>query len=134
MESMLVALATALQRRIAFRARAQGIRWSAVAVLADLRAHGARAQGDLARSQAVRPATMSLLVRELKAGGLVGESADPGDARRRLVEITDAGRRRLAEDRARLAEPLSAAVAALDPEDRAALAAALPRLLRALAD
>lgn len=133
-ESMLVSLATALQRRIAPRARSEGIRWSALEALSDLQAHGALGHGELAGRLAVRPATMSLLVRELKAAGLVVEYADPRDARRRRLQITDAGRRRLADDRGRLAEPLSGIAARLDPADREALAAALPGLLRALAD
>lgn len=132
-EPVLVDLAAELQRYLAPQARAEGIRWSALAALSDLHAYGALSQSELAHRLSVRPATISLLVRELKAGGLVAEYADPGDARRRRLEITEAGRRRLDTDRERLAAPLSALVAGLDPADRAALAAALPGLLRALA-
>jgi len=131
-ESMLVAVATALQRHMMPRARAEGIRWSALAVLADLQTHGALTQRELAARQDVTRATMSLLVRELKAGHLIDERPDPDDARRRRLDITATGRGRLADDRERLASSLSGAVAALGPGDRALLADALPILQRIL--
>lgn len=131
-ESVLVAVATALQRHMMPRARAEGIRWSALAVLADLQTHGALTQRELASRQDVTPATMSLLVRELRAGHLIEERPDPDDARRRRLYITAGGRGRLAEDRERLAASLSGTVSALDPDEQAVLAAALPILQRVL--
>jgi len=131
-ESVLVAVATALQRRMMPRARAEGIRWSALAVLADLQTHGALTQRELAARQDLTPATMSLLVRELRAGRLIDERPDPDDSRRHRLGITAAGRARLADDRERLAASLSGTVAGLGPHEQAMLADALPILQRVL--
>ncbi|MGA7965929.1 MAG: MarR family transcriptional regulator [Gammaproteobacteria bacterium] len=131
-ESVLVGVATALQRHMMPRARAEGIRWSALAVLADLQTHGALTQRELAARQGITPATMSLLVRELRAGYLIDERSDPDDARRRRFDITAKGRGRLAEDRGRLAASLSGVISALGSDEQVALADALAVLQRAL--
>lgn len=131
-ESLLVMVATALRRHMAPRARAEGIRWSALAVLADMQAHGALTQRELAARQGITSATMSLLVRELRAGQLIDDRPDPHDARRRRLDITAAGRRRLADDRGRLAASLSGVVSALGSDEQVALVRALSVLQRAL--
>ncbi|MGH8128916.1 MAG: MarR family winged helix-turn-helix transcriptional regulator [Gammaproteobacteria bacterium] len=131
-ESALVSIATALQRYLAPLARDAGIRWSALAVLRDLQLRGPLTQRQLATLQAVRPATMSVLVRELRTQELVAETLDPKDARRRSLHITSDGEQRLTADYERLAVPLSEVIANLSPDERHALDSALPALLRAL--
>lgn len=129
----LVRLATAFQRRLAGRARDHGIRWSALLALADLEFHGPLSQRQLAARQGVTPATISLLVRELRAEGLVEATPDPRDARRRRLRLTRAGAMRLARDRGRLGAALADVGAGLDEAERRAVAAVLPALLRELA-
>lgn len=128
----LLRVATALQRRLSARARADGIRWSGLMALGDLEAHGPLTQRQLSARQQVRPATMSLLVRELRAEGLAEETPDPRDARRRNLSLTRAGAARLARDRERLATPLREVLTGLHADERAALAVVLPALLRIL--
>jgi DNA-binding MarR family transcriptional regulator len=57
--------------------------------------------GALAAAEQVRPPTMTKLVQALESSGLVERTADPADARRVLVRATTAGRRLLAQGRAR---------------------------------
>lgn len=100
--------------------------------LGDLEAHGRLDQRQLATRQQMQPATMSLLVRELRAEGLVEETPDPRDRRRRNLRLTATGRDRLARDRKRLASPLGEVLAGLRPGERQALEIAVPALLRIL--
>jgi len=132
LETALARLATALQRRLAGPARERGIRWSALAALGDLRAHGPLSQRRLAERERMTPATISVLVRELRAEGLVAESADPRDARRRRLQLTSAGAARLDRDLERLGAVLADLPEGLSAAERRALAAALPPLLREL--
>jgi len=132
LETVLVRLATGLQRRLAGHARRQGIRWSALMALGDLRAHGPLSQRQLAEREGVTPATISLLVRELRAEGLVDETADPHDARRRRLRLTRAGAGRLEHDLERLSGALADLPLSFSGGERRALAAALPVLLREL--
>ncbi|HWH00450.1 MAG TPA: MarR family transcriptional regulator [Pilimelia sp.] len=79
------------------------------------------------------PNTVSTLVRDLVGAGLLTRAADPADRRCVRLSLTEAARRRLAEFRAHRARVLTAALARLDPRDRAALGAVAP-LLGRLAD
>src|SRR3954453_16897064 len=101
---------------------------TAISVLALLRDRGPQRITALAEAEAIAQPTMTTLVNRLERDGHVTRSADPADGRAALIEITDPGREaleRLGEQRTQLlAEPL----AALDPEERAALEAALPAL------
>lgn len=129
----LVRLATALQRRLAGRARAHGVRWSALMALGDLQAHGPLGQRQLAARQGITPATVSLLVRELHTEGLVEETPDPRDARRRRLRLTAAGAARLAHDHELLAAGLAEVLAGLHADERPTVSAAIAALLRVLA-
>jgi DNA-binding MarR family transcriptional regulator len=86
--------------------------------------------GALAAAEQVRPPTMSRVVGALEAGGLVTREPDPADARAVLVAATRAGRRLLAEGRRRRVEALAERLRALDENERAALHAAAPALVR----
>jgi DNA-binding MarR family transcriptional regulator len=83
---------------------------------------------ELATAQAVAQPTMTVAVQRLEARGLVTRERATDDRRATNVVITDAGREVLAARRAERAAALEARLAALDPEQRAALAAALPAL------
>jgi DNA-binding MarR family transcriptional regulator len=69
------------------------------AVIGHLARGGAMTTADLARLEGVRPQSMGLTVTGLEDDGLVAKSSDPQDARRSLVDLTDAGRE--SRDRAR---------------------------------
>jgi DNA-binding MarR family transcriptional regulator len=86
--------------------------------------------GALATAEQVRPPTMSRVVGALEAAGLVTREADPTDARAILVTATRPGRRLLAEGRRRRVEALAERLRALDDDERAALHAAAPALVR----
>ncbi len=74
--------------------------------------------GELAAAEQVRPPTVSRLVRDLEAEGLVRRRRDPRDRRVRWLEATAAGRRLLAEGRRRRVSRLAREVAALGDEER----------------
>jgi DNA-binding MarR family transcriptional regulator len=101
------------------------------AVLGRLDRDGAQPTGQLAKSEGVRPQSMSQTVAELEALGLVVRSADATDGRRSLVSLTDTGRAALHEDRAQregfLAELINEK---LDAEERELLGRAIELLHR----
>lgn len=101
------------------------------AVLGRLDRHGAQATGQLARSEGVRPQSMSQTVTELEVAGLVSRSADASDGRRSLVTLTDAGRDALHDDRAATEGFLAALISEkLDAEERELLGRAIGLLQR----
>jgi DNA-binding MarR family transcriptional regulator len=83
---------------------------------------------ELATAQAVAHPTMTVAVQRLEARGLVTRERATDDRRATNVVITDAGREVLATRHAQRAAALAGRLAALTPEQRAALAAALPAL------
>lgn len=85
-------------------------------------------QRELATSMSIDAPAASVIVSDLAERGLVTRESDPGDARRRIVTATDAGRRLMAEVRAIDVEvPV---LAPLSERDRAELAR-LVELMRA---
>jgi DNA-binding MarR family transcriptional regulator len=71
---------------------------------------------------------MTQLIARLQDSGLVGRDADPDDGRVVQVRLSEAGRELLTRRRAVRAERLAVILARISPEDRAALAAALPAI------
>ncbi|MFI8931442.1 MarR family winged helix-turn-helix transcriptional regulator [Streptomyces sp. NPDC053474] len=85
---------------------------------------------ELTRTEQLTQPAITQLVTRLERDGLVERRPDPSDGRAVLVHITEAGRRigrSRHDDRTRHLAPL---VERLAPEDRQALAAALPALTR----
>lgn len=74
--------------------------------------------GKLAAAEQLRAPTMSRLVGELEARGLVRRRRDPKDGRVRLVEATAKGRRVLDEGRGRRVEALAEKLAGLTEDER----------------
>ncbi|HEY2333488.1 MAG TPA: MarR family transcriptional regulator [Solirubrobacterales bacterium] len=70
-------------------------------VLGRLDREGPQSTSELAAAERVRPQSMGQTVAELEAQGLIERYADPADGRRTLLELTEAGRVTLAEDRGR---------------------------------
>jgi DNA-binding MarR family transcriptional regulator len=83
---------------------------------------------ELAAHEKVQPPSMTKILGALEAHGYVTRTPDPDDGRQVLVAANDAGRELLADDRRRKDKWLSQRLVTLEPDERAALAAALPVL------
>lgn len=86
--------------------------------------------GDLATRQRLSASTVSGLISQLMSSGLVVRGTHPDDRRVAVVELTDAGRRQLADWQAAHQRRIGTALGLLSDEDRAAVAAALPALAK----
>ncbi|MEV4437094.1 MarR family winged helix-turn-helix transcriptional regulator [Streptomyces sp. NPDC049585] len=101
-----------------------------VELLQALAEHSPARVGDLATRQRLAFSTVSGLVTQMINTGLVARATDPKDRRASAVTLTDTGRHQLAAWNAAHEQRLSSALQALPDEDRAAIRAALPALLR----
>lgn len=89
---------------------------------------------DLAVAERVRPQSMGQTLAGLEAEGLIARRPDVTDRRRTLLELTDAGRGALEEDRGRREGWLAGAIAGgFSPEEQQVLAQAV-RLLERLTE
>jgi len=77
--------------------------------------------------------SVSTLVKQLLAAGMLRRETDPDDRRAVRLELTPAAQRHMADWRERRARLVGARIDELSVEDRAAIAAALPALGRLLA-
>jgi DNA-binding MarR family transcriptional regulator len=101
------------------------------AVLGRLDRQGPLSTVELASAERVRPQSMGQTLAELEAQGLVSRRPDETDGRRTLLELTDAGRQTLAEDRARREGWLTQAIEReFSGEEQEILAQAIPLLSR----
>jgi long-chain acyl-CoA synthetase len=82
-----------------------------------LLAEGSSASSSLADHLTVSPPSITAVVDGLVARGLVSRSADPDDRRRIYLEMTDAGRRLLANAEEQVNERLFAIAASFDEVD-----------------
>ncbi|MEU5880290.1 MarR family transcriptional regulator [Spirillospora sp. NPDC047279] len=103
-----------------------------LAVLGSLEG-GARRMTELAEEHGVRLPTMTAQINRLERDGLVVRGRDASDARVVTVEPTTAGLEQLCAAREQRIVFLTERFAALDDEQRAALAAALPAFDRLFA-
>jgi DNA-binding MarR family transcriptional regulator len=103
---------------------------TAASVLASLRDGGPQRVTALATAESVAQPSMTTLLSRLERDGLVERGPDPADARAVLATITAEGLERLTTIRAARAAVIEARLAELDPEDRDALAAAIPALAK----
>lgn len=85
---------------------------------------------ELAHAQRASQPGMTQLVTRMEREGLVRRTAKSDDRRTVLVEATEAGLDLLRRRRAERAEALQHLLNRLDPQDQAAIAAALPALAR----
>ncbi len=108
-----------------------GFSLSQGSVLGRLDREGPQCTSHLATAERVRPQSMGQTVAELEEQGLVERRADPGDGRRTLIELTEAGRAELGELRGRREGWLAEAIDGNFSEgERRALERALPLLGR----
>jgi DNA-binding MarR family transcriptional regulator len=105
-----------------------GLSLTAAATLATLERSGLCRLTSLAVREGVTQPAMTQLIVRLQGEGLVTRVPDPADGRVVQVAITDEGRAVLSRRRAARAERLAVLLATLSPQERAAMAAALPAL------
>ncbi|ARJ07149.1 hypothetical protein B5808_02195 [Cnuibacter physcomitrellae] len=98
-------------------------------MLSRLDEQGPATASELAAAEQVSAQAAAVALRELEDRGFVSRTSDPDDRRRVRVSLTDAGRNRLQEERARGTRWLDGALRdRLDDADRAALEAVVPVL------
>jgi DNA-binding MarR family transcriptional regulator len=101
------------------------------AVLGRLDREGPQSTADLAAAERMRSQSMGQTLAELESQGLISRRPDAHDGRRKLLELTDAGREVLAEDRRRRVGWLAEAIdTEFSPEERDVLGRAIPLLAR----
>jgi DNA-binding MarR family transcriptional regulator len=121
--------------RLARRLRQQGEAPASptqLAALATIERDGPLTFGALAAIERVRPPTITAAVGRLEEQGLVHRRTDARDRRVARVEITNQGRRLLAQSRSRKTAYLERRLAALSAEERATLERAAGILERVL--
>jgi DNA-binding MarR family transcriptional regulator len=91
---------------------------------------GPQSLSSLARAEQVTAPTMSKLVADLQAEGLVAKRADRADRRGVRIEVTPKGRALMAEGRRRRLALLTKRLAGLSPGERAKLSEAAALMLR----
>lgn len=108
-----------------------GPKLSALSVLAF---GGPQSLSALARAEQVRAPTMSKLVADLEAEGLVSKRADKGDKRGVVIEVTPRGRALMEAGRARRLALLRRRFSAFSKAEIATLATAAELMARAAAE
>jgi DNA-binding MarR family transcriptional regulator len=107
--------------------RTAGITFAQRRLLRRLR-DGARSPGVLAAELGISAPTLTRHLQRLEDRRLIRRSVDSEDRRRVVVELTDAGRRSLADHRIFGGSPLAYAAASLSAAERRALVDALGHL------
>ena len=118
------AAAVRLLRRVRVADAQSGISAPKLSALSVLVFAGPMSLGQLARAEQVRAPTMSKLVADLEAEGLVVKRAEAGDRRSLRIEPTAKGRKLMQEGRERRLALLRAQLAGLTRAERATLTAA----------
>lgn len=106
-----------LLRRVRRRDDESGVTAPHLSALSVLVFGGPRTLGELAEAEQVRPPSITRIVRNLEADGLVEREPDPADGRVVRVRATDEGRRVLADARRRRIADLAARLRAVDAAD-----------------
>lgn len=111
-----------LLRRVRAEDEESGIGPARLSALSVLVFGGAQRLTDLARTEQVKPPTMTKVVTGLEQGGLARRVADPDDARAVRVEATARGRTLLVEGRRRRVDRLARGLTTLLPDELDVLA------------
>jgi DNA-binding MarR family transcriptional regulator len=105
-----------------------GLTPTQLAALSTVEQSGPLRLGDLAAAEGIAPSTLTRLVAVLEELGYVQRCADPKDARASTLAITPKGHDTLEQLREEGTALLTQSLMLLTPEQRVALAAALPAL------
>jgi len=106
-----------------------GLRLGHLAVLGALAERSGQSQGAVAQSLAIHPTDIVAILEDLLERGLVERELDPSDRRRKLVEITAAGRQLVVSATADSEEIINQLLAALDEQERLTVVRLLRRAL-----
>ncbi|MGO1972422.1 MAG: MarR family winged helix-turn-helix transcriptional regulator [Propionibacteriaceae bacterium] len=101
-----------------------------LSALGALQARGDQLMGELAAYEHVRPPSMTRTVNSLEELGLLTRAPGAEDRRQATVRLTERGREVLSADRRRRDAWLATRLKQLEPEEREALRAAIPVLLK----
>ena len=108
-----------------------GLTLSETSALARLDRGGPTTPGVLAKQEQISPQSMGATLAALEARGLIERRPDPGDGRRVVMSMTEAGRELLRSRRNAKVQQLARALAAeFTPAELEQLAAAAPLLER----
>jgi DNA-binding MarR family transcriptional regulator len=100
-------------------------------VLARLDRGGPAAPSELARLERISPQSVGATIAALEARGLVARRPDPGDGRRAVISLTEAGSQMLRHRRNTRTEALATALSAgFSPPELSQLKAATPLIER----
>jgi DNA-binding MarR family transcriptional regulator len=121
-------------RELRRESHALGVRAGHVTLLIQIHRRQGIGVNELAALERVSPPAMSGHIRRLERAGLVQRTPDPRDRRRQGLSVTAEGERVLRSVKSRRTAWLAARLKDLDPEEIAALDAAVQPLLRLLED
>ena len=119
-----------LARRLRVERGSDDLTLSQLAVLGSLERHGESTLGELAGIERVKPPSMTRIVNSLVEMGLVVRRPHDTDGRQIVLDLTEAARTLLDEDRRRRTAWLAQRLAELTDDDRALLSQVLPLLER----
>ena len=125
---VLLKLARELRREV----HALGVTGGQVALLIQIRKHKGIGARELAEIERISPAAMSGYIGRLQKAGLVTRVPDESDRRRQVLELTEEAEGVLRSVRSRRTAWLAERLERLEPEELAAIEAALDPLSRLL--
>ena len=124
-----------LKRKLRQQGGGSDLTPSQVSVLLRLENDGPAAVSSLARSEGMRPQSMSAIITSLLEAGLVGGSPDPNDGRQTLMSLSRKCQKLLEEGRAARQDWLTTTIQKkLSTEEQKRLASAVDLLARLIED
>ena len=124
-----------LRRRLREHGGRSDLTPSQISVLLRLEKDGSATVSSLARTEGMRPQSMSAIVTPLQKSGLISGAPDPGDGRQTLMSLTPKCLKWLREGRAARQDWLTATIAEkLSVHEQEKLQAALKLLARLVED
>ena len=121
-----------VSRRLRQEAQKDGLSSQDAVILGYLKKHPGAGVSELAAFEQISRPTMSSHVKRLEAAGWIRRADDVEDGRRQCLTLTPAGRRKHDEIQRRRNDWLASRLVRLTDNDRAALSAAAPALLKLL--
>jgi DNA-binding MarR family transcriptional regulator len=124
-----------LKRQLREQGERSNLKPSQVSVLLRLNKDGPATVSSLARSEGMRPQSMSAIITVLLDAGLVSGSPDPTDRRQTLIALTRQCQQLLSNGRAATEDWLTTIIQEkLSSEEQATLASAIDLLARLISD